>query len=74
MLGTVAQTLMNQSFREADVSAVLPLEFCKLIWAALFGYFLLAEVPDLWTWIGGAMIFAGVAYIGIRESRLKENA
>ena len=74
VLGTVAQTLMNQSLREADVSAVLPLEFCKLIWAALFGYFLLAEVPDLWTWLGGAMIFAGVAYIGIRESRLKENA
>ena len=74
VLGTVAQTLMNQSFREADVSIVLPLEFCKLIWAALFGYLLLAEVPDLWTWLGGAMIFAGVAYIGIRESRLKDSA
>jgi len=71
VVGTVAQTAMNQSFKIADASAVLPVDFSKLLWAAAIGYVLFDEVPDLWTWVGGAMIFASATYIGIRESRLK---
>ncbi|MEQ8815662.1 MAG: EamA family transporter [Thalassobaculum sp.] len=71
ILGTVAQTAMNQSFKLADASAVLPMDFSKLIWAAAIGFVMFGEVPDLWTWVGGALIFASATYIGIRESRLR---
>lgn len=71
VVGTVAQTAMNQSFKIADASAVLPVDFSKLLWAAAIGFVLFDEVPDAWTWVGGAMIFASATYIGIRESRLK---
>ncbi len=70
-LGTVGHLAMAQSFKEADASAVLPLEFTRLIWAALFGFWLFAEVPGLRTWIGGAMIFAAVTYIAYREAHLR---
>ncbi len=70
-LGTVGHLAMAQSFKEADASAVLPLEFTRLIWAALFGFWLFAEVPGLRTWIGGAMIFAAVTYIAYREAQLR---
>lgn len=70
--GTIAQTSMNQALKLADASAVLPVDFTKLIWAALLGFLIFAEIPDAWTWIGGAMIFASATYIGIRESRLKK--
>jgi drug/metabolite transporter (DMT)-like permease len=70
-VGTVAQTTMNQSFKLADASAVLPVDFSKLLWAAAIGFVLFDEVPDAWTWVGGAMIFASATYIGIREARLK---
>lgn len=72
VLGTVAQTAMNQSFKYADASAVLPMDFSKLIWASAIGFALFGEVPDLWTWVGGALIFASATYIGIRESRLRK--
>ncbi len=72
VIGTIAQTAMNQSFKLADASAVLPVDFSKLLWAAAIGYTLFGEVPDLWTWIGGAMIFGSATYIGIREARLKK--
>lgn len=71
IVGTVAQTAMNQSLKVADASAVLPVDFSKLIWASAIGFALFGEVPDLWTWIGGALIFAGATYVGIRESRLR---
>lgn len=72
IVGTVAQTAMNQSFKLADASAVLPMDFTKLIWASAIGFALFDEIPDLWTWIGGALIFASATYIGIRESRLRK--
>ena len=55
----------------ADVSAVQPYIFSRLLWAALVGYLAFGEVPGTWTWIGGAMIFSAVTYIAIREHRLK---
>ncbi|HJP21837.1 MAG TPA: DMT family transporter [Alphaproteobacteria bacterium] len=70
-LGTVGHLAMAQSFKEADASAVLPFEFTRLIWAALFGFWLFAEVPGLRTWIGGAMIFASVTYVAYREAQLR---
>src|SRR3546814_5884142 len=57
IVGTVAQTVMNQSFKLADASAVLPIDFSKLLWASALGFAMFGEVPDLVTWIGGALIF-----------------
>ncbi|MDP6804995.1 MAG: DMT family transporter [Rhodospirillales bacterium] len=65
--GTLGQLALAQAFREADTTAVLPLDFLKLIWAAAIGYALFAEVPSLWTWIGGAVIFASAFYLAVRE-------
>ncbi len=70
--GTIAQTLMNQSLKISDISIVLPVDFTKLIWAALLGFLVFGEIPDLYTWIGGFLIFASTTYIAIRESRLKK--
>lgn len=71
IMGTLGQLAMTQSFRLAEATAVLPLDFMKLIWGACIGYLVFAEVPDTWTWIGGITIFAGATYIAYRESRLK---
>ncbi len=70
-LGTIAQTCMNQALHEADASTVLPVDFAKLIWTTALGYILFAEIPDAWTYVGGALIFAAATYIGIRESQLQ---
>ena len=67
----LAQILFVQGLREAEVTAVTPVGFVRLLWAALIGYLFFAEVPDAWTWLGGFMIFASVTYIAWRERRLQ---
>ncbi len=67
MLGTVAQMLMTQSLRLADASAVLPLDFLKVVWGALIGLYLFGELIDGWTWVGAAVIFAGATYLTLGE-------
>lgn len=66
--GAWAQYLLAQSFHEAEISVVMPFDFAKLVWIALIGYIVFAEVPSLSTWIGGAIIFASGIYIARREA------
>jgi drug/metabolite transporter (DMT)-like permease len=72
--GTFYQLAVAQAFRMADTSQVLPADFTKLIWAAALGWILFAEVPDVWVFVGGAVIFAAVFYVSYRESRLRQAA
>ncbi len=72
--GTLAQLAMAQSLHLADTTTVMPLDFMKLIWGAIIGYWLFNEVPDAAIWIGGGVILAAATYIAVRESRRKSAA
>ena len=72
-LGTLSWLSMTRAFFLADASAVVPFEFLRLPFAALVAYLWFAEVPSVWTWIGGALIFGAAAYIAEREARLARN-
>jgi drug/metabolite transporter (DMT)-like permease len=69
LLGTVGHLCLAQAFREAEASAILPVDFTRLLWATLVGFILFAEVPGLWTWIGGGLIVAAATYVALREAR-----
>ena len=43
---------------------VLPVAFVAV---ALVAYLMFAEVPTIWTWLGGIVIFGSTAYITQRE-------
>ncbi len=56
-LGALIQRTFNRAMSETDASVALPFNFTRLLWAAMFGYLFFAQVPDLWTWVGGSIIF-----------------
>ena len=62
---------LMRSLNLADVSALEPVNFTRLIWGALFGFLFFQETPDLYTWIGGFMIISATSYVAHRESKLK---
>ena len=66
--GGVGHLALAQAFKESDATAVLPFDFMRLIWASALGFLVFAEVPDVWTWIGGAVIFSSTVYIAFRET------
>jgi drug/metabolite transporter (DMT)-like permease len=68
ILGTVGHLAFAQSFKTADSTAVLPLDFTRLIWASIVGFVVWHEIPDAWAWIGGSVIFASATYIAYREA------
>ena len=72
VLGTAGQWIMTQSFRLADATVVLPLDFAKLVWGAGIGWFAFGELIDGWTWAGAVIIFSGSTYIAFRERQLEQ--
>ena len=71
--GFITQVTSNQSLKMSDTSFVMPLQFTNLIWLSFIGYALFSELPNLWTWIGGSIIFSAVIYITFRESIVKKD-
>ena len=71
-LGSLAHFTLAQACKEADMTAILPLEYTKLIWAMVLGYLVFTEIPDPWTWIGGSLIFGSSLYIAYREKQARD--
>lgn len=58
LVGVIGHLSMTKAFQLADASALMPIDFTRLVWASAIGYIAFAEIPDRWTWGGGALIFA----------------
>ena len=67
---SLANWLTVRAFTLGETAAVMPYDFTRLPFMALVGYVAFAEVPDVWTWVGGAVIFASSLYIARREAQL----
>ncbi len=48
----------------------MPFDYARLVFAAAYGYLFFAEVPDMWTWIGAAVLVASTLYIALRDIRV----
>ena len=70
--GLLSHWCLAQAFKLSDTTFVMPLQFTKLIWASLIGLFIFSEKPDIWTWVGGIIIFISVVYITYREAIKKQ--
>lgn len=70
-IGGLNQFFIAKAYSHADMTAVLPLDFLRLVWTAAVGVAFFNEIPDAWTWVGAVVIFASATYITLRESRLK---
>jgi len=67
-LGTLGHFAMTKALALSEAGAVMPLDFTRLIWASLIGFWLFAEVPDVWTVVGGGLIICAATYVIWRES------
>lgn len=68
--GGIAQILMTESYRHADMSTIAPFEYTSMVLGIGAGYFFLGEVPTVYTIFGGAIVVAAGLFIIWREHRL----
>ena len=66
--GTMAHLAFTRALSLGDASAVAPLDFLRLPFAAIVGFMFFNEVPDIWTAVGALVIAGSAAYIARREA------
>ena len=69
-MGIMAGTghyFVTMAYSQAPAAVVTPFNYTQLIGSAILGYAVFNELPDLWTWMGSAVIVASGLYIGDRE-------
>jgi drug/metabolite transporter (DMT)-like permease len=71
LIALIGHFSMARALSLADASALVPLDYTRLPFAVLIGYFAFGEFPGLWTWVGGAIIVGSAFYISRREARLR---
>lgn len=53
----------------SDIGVIEPITFTRLIWAAIVGYFIFGDEPNIYTLTGGSIVLASVVYIARRERK-----
>lgn len=69
LLGSAGHWCLTHSFVAADISATQSMKFLELVWAALLGWMIFAEVPGPAALMGGAIISAATVWLARREAR-----
>ncbi|MCR4268390.1 DMT family transporter [Nitratireductor sp. ZSWI3] len=68
--GGVAQILMTECYRHAELSTIAPFEYTSMILAIVIGYFAFGDVPTLYTLSGGVIVIGAGLFIIWRERQL----
>jgi drug/metabolite transporter (DMT)-like permease len=70
LLAMLAHLALARSLAVADASAIMPFDYARLPFVALFAFVLFGEVAEIWTWVGAAIIAGSAFYIVRREAVL----
>ena len=65
--GTILHLSLALSYKYAELSVTQPVWFSGLIFGSAFGYFIFNENPDIFTWLGGVVVFSSVLLITYNE-------
>ncbi len=71
LIGAAGHYLVIRAFRHGPAAVIAPLSYVELVGTASLGYLIFDNFPDMWTWLGAAIIIASGLYIALRERRLR---
>jgi drug/metabolite transporter (DMT)-like permease len=73
VLATLGQIFMIGAFNFAAANIIAPFIYTQIIWATIIGYLLFNTFPDIWGWIGIAIVVIAGLYIAFREISLEKD-
>ena len=68
-LGSVAHYALIRALDYAEASAVQPFGYTLLVWAALMGWLVFADIPGLWTCVGASIVVLSGLYAWTLDRR-----
>ncbi len=72
VMGMGGQALITHGLSMGDATALVPLDYLRVIYAAILGFILFGEVPGAWSFGGMALILAASLYLVLTERKGKK--
>lgn len=67
LMAGVAEFFVIKALEVGMAVAVAPVHYTIMIWGTFYGFVIFGDLPDLWTWVGAAIIIATGLYTLHRE-------
>jgi len=74
ILVSLTQTSLVRAFAHSEATAVLPIDFSRLIFATILGFLAFGEKLDVYSLGGAAVIMGSTIFVAHREARQKKSA
>jgi len=68
LLELANQRILSRAYLHGDAIVVVALHYTRLPIAAVVGFLMFGELPEIWIWIGGGIIAGAAIYLTRRES------
>ena len=69
----LGQFAMVRAYERSQAAVVAPFAYTEIVWATILGLAVFGDLPDVWTFVGAAIIAASGLYVLHRE-RVKQVA
>jgi drug/metabolite transporter (DMT)-like permease len=69
LFGGIGHYFLVSAFEQAPATFVSPFNYVQIVGATFYGYVVFGQLPDIWTWVGTAVIAASGLYVLMRERR-----
>jgi drug/metabolite transporter (DMT)-like permease len=70
LIAAIGHYLLIRAYERAPASLLAPFGYFEIIMAVVVGLVLFGDFPDLWTWVGIAVLVGSGLYISLRERKL----
>jgi drug/metabolite transporter (DMT)-like permease len=70
-LGMAGQGMITHGLSQGDATVLIPLDYSRILYSAIVGYLLFAEIPSAWSFAGMAVIIACSLYLVLTEKKRK---
>jgi drug/metabolite transporter (DMT)-like permease len=70
-LGITGQGAITHGFSMGDATALVPLDYSRIVYSAAFGYVLFGELPGYWSIAGMTLIVGSSLYLVMTEKKHK---
>jgi drug/metabolite transporter (DMT)-like permease len=67
LLGISGQGLITHGWTLGDATALVPLDYSRIVYSAVLGFLVFSEIPGLWSFAGMAIIAASSLYLVLTE-------
>ena len=68
ILEMVNQRVLGRAYIKGEAVVVVALHYTRLPIAALVGFLMFGDVPEIWIWLGGAVIAGAAIYLARKEN------